>query len=145
LRQRPWRGNVRELENLTRKAVIVGHGPVLQPEHLFPSAFSGAEPEAPAPPSNGPTEGLDAMVASLVDVLLADDSLPLLPTVERMLIAQALERTGWNQVQAARLLGISRNTLRSRMDKHGVHSVGTTRASLPPPSMPPPSKPSDAD
>jgi DNA-binding NtrC family response regulator len=146
LRQRPWRGNVRELENLTRKAVIVGHGPVLQPEHLFPSAFSGAEPETPAPAPNGhgPTEGLDAMIASLLDVLLADDNLPLLPTVERMLIAQALERTGWNQVQAARMLGISRNTLRSRMDKHGLHS-STTRASLPPPSTQPPGKPPDDD
>jgi transposase-like protein len=74
-----------------------------------------------------------------VDVLLADDNLPLIPTLERMLIAQALERTGGNQVQAARLLGISRNTLRSRMDKHGVRM--TTRPSMPPASMPPASMP----
>jgi DNA-binding NtrC family response regulator len=145
LRERPWRGNVRELENLTRKAVIVGQGPVLIAEHLFPAAFAGAEPEVAAPAPSEPAPGLDGLLSHLVDLLLADDNLPLLPTLERMLIAQALERTAGNQVQAARLLGISRNTLRSRMDRHGVRAPAGARTSIPPPSSSPESEPPDSE
>ena len=47
--------------------------------------------------------------------------------VERPLISLALRRTGGNQIQAAQLLGINRNTLRKKMTDHGVE-VGTNRA-----------------
>jgi transcriptional regulator with GAF, ATPase, and Fis domain len=40
-----------------------------------------------------------------------------LETVERMLVAQALERTGWNQTQAARLLGLNRDQIHYRIEK----------------------------
>jgi DNA-binding protein Fis len=43
-----------------------------------------------------------------------------MPAVARVLITKALQRTGGNQVQAAGLLGISRNTLRSRIQKYGI-------------------------
>jgi sigma-54-specific transcriptional regulator len=41
------------------------------------------------------------------------------PELERLLIKRALEKTGGNQVHAAKLLGISRNTLRNRIEKYG--------------------------
>jgi DNA-binding NtrC family response regulator len=40
--------------------------------------------------------------------------------VERDLVMQALERTGWNVTRAAQLLGITRDTLRYRMEKHRI-------------------------
>ena len=43
-----------------------------------------------------------------------------LAQVERDLMSQALERTGWNVTRAARILGITRDTLRYRIDKHGL-------------------------
>ncbi|HCF95351.1 MAG TPA: DNA-binding response regulator, partial [Verrucomicrobia bacterium] len=45
----------------------------------------------------------------------------LIPAAERLLIARALERTGGNQVRAAKLLGITRSTLRKRIEKYNIN------------------------
>lgn len=47
-----------------------------------------------------------------------------LETLERELILQSLERAGGNKSQAARLLGLTRRTLYSRMEKHGLRTPG---------------------
>jgi len=122
LKQRPWRGNVRELKNLTRKAVIVGQGLVLLPEHFFSESFTDATAaEAALPPS------MELLLAQLVDGLIKRQQ-PLLPTVERMIIDNVYQRVGGNQVQAAKVLGVSRNTLRHRLEKWGI----TVRAAVKP-------------
>jgi two-component system nitrogen regulation response regulator GlnG len=51
----------------------------------------------------------------------ADPKLRLSPTVERELVIQALKETSGNQVQAAKLLGITRATLRKRIEKFEIH------------------------
>jgi two-component system nitrogen regulation response regulator GlnG len=43
-----------------------------------------------------------------------------IPSVERVLVTEALRETGNNQVQAAKLLGITRATLRKRIEKFGI-------------------------
>ena len=59
-------------------------------------------------------------VGKLVDNLLKNKNQnSLWPEVERLLIKRAMEKTGGNQVHAAKLLGISRNTLRNRIEKYG--------------------------
>jgi two-component system nitrogen regulation response regulator GlnG len=50
-----------------------------------------------------------------------DPKLKILPAVERELVIQALKETGNNQIQAAKLLGITRATLRKRIEKFGIH------------------------
>ncbi|MFC1706110.1 sigma-54-dependent transcriptional regulator [Planctomycetota bacterium] len=119
LKQRPWPGNVRELENVVRKAVLTGQGTVLQPEHVGPAALSGAGDEADAV-ERGMDGSLELLVDRILDASAQDGAPPLIPTVERLLIARVLGRVGGNQVQAARLLGISRNTLRNRIDRYGL-------------------------
>ena len=102
-----WPGNVRELRNVIERAFILHAGAEeLRPEHLPPELRGAANgtaaarrPERPAPV---PQEGL------------------VLEDVERRLIQEALERASGNQSQAARLLGISRDTLRYRLKKHGM-------------------------
>ena len=107
-----WPGNVRELRNLIERALIL-HGEIdeLRPEHLPPALRDGApaspEPQAtPAtaatPPANAPPQELQ------------------LEAMERRMITDALQKVGGNQSSAARLLGISRDTLRYRMKKHGI-------------------------
>ena len=61
-----------------------------------------------------------AMAQHLFRWARAHSELKLLPAVERELVIEALKETSGNQVQAARLLGITRATLRKRIDKFGI-------------------------
>ncbi len=102
-----WPGNVRELRNLLERALILASGKVILPDHLPPELgkeqlATGADPNKAA--VSLPSEGLR------------------LEEVERDLVRQALEATEHNQVRAARLLGISRDALRTRMKKFGFLS-----------------------
>ncbi len=106
-----WPGNVRELRNVMERAMILAGGGTLRPEHLPPeidraARAQGAKPSLPSKPAPAalPAEGLR------------------LEEVERDLVRQALEATDGNQVRAARLLGISRDALRTRMKKFGLLS-----------------------
>ena len=90
-----WPGNVRELENIVERAVILCTGTTIECADLPPRVRGlGAEKR-----SNNelPDSGLDLRRA--------------VETFENDLIRQALERTGWNKNQAARLLGLNRTTL----------------------------------
>ncbi|RMH95895.1 MAG: sigma-54-dependent Fis family transcriptional regulator [Calditrichaeota bacterium] len=114
LRRHPWPGNVRQLENCIRRAVVLTRGPTITADDLElngeQEAFRSATRE----------DDLAALDRILDHILHGESDLKLWPTVERMLIAKALEKTGGNQVQAAKLLGIHRNTLRNRMEKYGL-------------------------
>jgi two-component system response regulator PilR (NtrC family) len=95
-------GNVRELENIIERAVVMETGPSLSPGSLPPTLTR------PASPGGGadlrlPEEGLD------LEETLAE--------LERRFIHQALERCGHNKTQAARLLGLSFRSLRYRLEK----------------------------
>jgi two-component system NtrC family response regulator len=102
LRAYRWPGNVRELENVIQRAIVLRRKPdelsaADLPEHLR-EAPSGADEEAFVLPAEG--------------VSLAE--------VEKSLIRQALAAADGNRSQAARLLGITRQTLLYRLEKHGL-------------------------
>jgi len=98
-----WPGNVRELRNAIERAMILEEGPRITAASL-PISISHSEPRPaarqlrPEAPDNG---------MSLVDN-------------ERQLLIRALDRTGGNQTQAARLLRITRDTLRYKMKKYNL-------------------------
>jgi DNA-binding NtrC family response regulator len=96
-----WPGNVRELRNLLEQAVLLCHGQTLGVDDL------GLREEP---------RSLVAATAANADGVAART----LPAMERDALMQALERSGWNVSRAARDLGISRDTLRYRIDKHGL-------------------------
>ncbi len=101
-----WPGNVRELRNAIEQSVIMARSDVLYPSDL---SFSGDLSVAAAIP-----------IASAVQPLattIPPGSLSL-GEMERTLLVQALERSGGNVSKAARLLGVSRDTLRYRIDKY---------------------------
>jgi DNA-binding NtrC family response regulator len=102
-------GNVRELEHALERALILAGSDPIGVEHL-----SFGRPEMVGAAGAG---GVDWVPAIPVGGL----SLELL---ERELILQALERAGGNKSQAARLLGLTRRTLYSRMEKHGLRKPG---------------------
>jgi transcriptional regulator with PAS, ATPase and Fis domain len=98
-----WPGNVRELKNVIERAMILENDEYILHEHL-PIEFT-AKSDVPAELSSGqitlPTAGLD------------------IEEVEKELIRQALEKTKYNQTKAARLLNLTRDALRYRMQKFG--------------------------
>jgi two-component system nitrogen regulation response regulator GlnG len=87
--------------------------------------FSAAVPSMPEgeSASAGGAPGKNAL-AQAIDTLFSfarhDKQLKLLPAAERELIVRALAETSGNQVQAAKLLGVTRATLRKRVDKFGI-------------------------
>lgn len=97
-----WPGNIRELRNLCERLSILLAGRVIEPENL-PSEFS--------------TRYISDKPAA-TDFTLPEAGLQL-DTLEADLIHQALSRTKGNRSKSAKLLGISRDTLLYRMQKHG--------------------------
>ena len=98
-------GNVRELEHTIERALILAGSDAITTEHL---SFAQSAPAAAGPTwvPTIPPEGLS------------------LEVLEKELILQALERAAGNKSAAARLLGLTRRTLYSRMEKHGLRTPG---------------------
>ena len=113
-----WPGNVRELENVIQRATVVAKGNVILPKD-FPAEIFGRTTTA-APSTVTHSEDLPALAARLFAWARRDSKLKLIPAVERELIIQALMETKGNQVQAAKLLGITRATLRKRIEKFKI-------------------------
>ena len=99
---------MRELEHTLERALILAGSDPIGVEHL-----SFARPGLVAAARGGP---------DYVPTIPADGLS--LETLERELILQALERAQGNKSQAARLLGLTRRTLYSRMEKHGLREPG---------------------
>jgi two-component system NtrC family response regulator len=99
----PWHGNAREVRNVVERICILENTDIVYPEHL-PAEIIYYSDETPK--DNGsfdlPNEGIS------------------LKNVERDLISQALQKAESNQTKAAKLLGISRDALRYKMQKFGL-------------------------
>jgi DNA-binding NtrC family response regulator len=106
IRQHTWPGNVRELQNVMERVVLfTDSDPVTADDlGLTTAATSGAVDVAP-----GGSVRIDFPEGGLS-----------LEAVERALLVVALERAGGNQTRAARLLAVSRDTLRYRIEKYGL-------------------------
>ncbi|HYL80403.1 MAG TPA: sigma 54-interacting transcriptional regulator, partial [Candidatus Acidoferrum sp.] len=99
-----WPGNVRELAHVMERAVLLHASPTVQAEHL---GLSGAREKASVVVGASGGVHVDFAVGGIV-----------LDEVERQLITEALQSVGWNRTKAAQLLGISKETLRYRMEKY---------------------------
>src|SRR5882762_3576508 len=109
-----WPGNVRELRNAVERALILCEGGLINPEHLPWHAESANPPLVPVSPATPdplaaqpavgdfPAQGMD------------------LEAMERGLIESALKEAGYNRSKAARLLGLSRSKLYTRMERFGL-------------------------
>jgi two-component system nitrogen regulation response regulator GlnG len=128
LEQYHWPGNVRELENVVRRALVVAKGDAILPGDLPPemtgqgAGAGAASVSASAATGAGDAGGSEAgsLARRLFQWARKDPKLKVIPAVERELVLQALKETQGNQVQAAKLLGVTRATLRKRIEKFGI-------------------------
>jgi two-component system nitrogen regulation response regulator GlnG len=120
-----WPGNVRELENVIRRALVVAKGEAILssdlPGEIIGQGTTGVVASASAGvPGEGGTSEITAMSRQLFQWARRDPKLKVIPTIERELVIEALKETKGNQVHAAKLLGITRATLRKRVEKFGI-------------------------
>ena len=113
LLEHSWPGNIRELENAIHHALLLSHGSQITPADLRLSALQ-ARPSI--------TLGLDAPRSSMEQVLLElfeRDQPNLFEYIEQMVLRTAYRHCDRNQLQTARLLGLSRNVVRARLIRFG--------------------------
>jgi nitrogen regulation protein NR(I) len=120
-----WPGNVRELENIIRRALVMAKGDAilltdLPPEINGQAQASGSGSPMPIPVGEAAASDVTNLARQLFQWAKREPKFKIIPAVERELVIQALKETEGNQVHAARLLGITRATLRKRVEKFGI-------------------------
>jgi two-component system response regulator AtoC len=100
-----WPGNIRELRNAVERAMLLVEGDQLTADQ-FPVVSKSSNPL---------TEAVDLPAAGID-----------LEQLERSLVVQALERSGWNQTKAASLLGLNRDQIRYRIEKFKLERPATS-------------------
>jgi len=113
LRQHPFTGNVRELENIIERAVVLTHSKLIQPEDLEIQPTTNDSPEEII------TESVPQSAESLKEAKRQVREKAVEP-VERAFLLQALERNNWNVTRAAKEVGMLRPNFQALLKKHGI-------------------------
>jgi DNA-binding NtrC family response regulator len=136
----PWPGNVRELENTLQRACVLATADVLLPKDIplgaigpvhaggdgseangeMPLGPVGGEQEGANRTAEGPSNGIQAAIELLFQAANQDNSLQLLPWLEREFTIAAMKLTRGNQLKAAKILGVTRATLRKRIERFAI-------------------------
>jgi two-component system nitrogen regulation response regulator GlnG len=120
-----WPGNVRELENAVKRACVLAATSLILPEHL-PAVLARSE-DSGAGSSSAFERMLHQAIEAELQRLKAERDGQIYPhflvALERPLLLHVLERTRGNQLRAAELLGINRNTLRKKLRELGIRPL----------------------
>ncbi len=142
----PWPGNVRELENTIQRASVLATTDVLLPKDI-PLGMVGTTPtlaldgtpsgsaasttgavfvdsDVASGTSEGEEDGPEGKIQAAINLLFhaanQDANIQLLPWLEREFTIAAMKLTRGNQLKAAKLLGVTRATLRKRIERFGI-------------------------
>ena len=101
----PWPGNIRELEHLVERMVLMAEGPIIAMAIVPPEIVRAAHEPSPAAPDIAETPGRDVLKSHMEEM-------------EKQIIARCLEECDGNVTRAAERLGLSRKGLQLKMIKH---------------------------
>ncbi len=137
LQHHDWPGNVRELENVVKRSAALSTTALIMPDQLPDAIRSAAgSARAAAAPEGFPVEWLQAEMTCLRGKMDGRLHEHFVARLERPLLELVLRRTGGNQVKAAELLGINRNTLRKRIKELEIALPGKPDTTPSPPDDP---------
>ena len=126
LQRQPWRGNVRELRNFIYRLALLAREDVIDDTGLLPMLAQAARGDE----VSGPPASLETAVGAWLSQnnpahgTIYDSALA---AFERPLFTEILRETGGNQLRAAQLLGINRNTLRKRLGELALDAEAFVR------------------
>jgi len=117
-----WPGNVRELEATIHRAIVMSNDQIMT-RHEFPALYVGLKggvvPEGPIPPPNA------LMGAAIARMEITGELYEeVTSAIDRQLIVRALENSGGRIREAARRLGLARNTLKAKIQKYNIPAKG---------------------
>jgi len=116
LQQYPWPGNIRELQSALKQAMLHASGPVLVPEFLPAAIQTGMPPKINGDPIQDWHRYIQERIQAGSQNLYAE----MLLLMERHLLTAVLRQTQGNQLQAAKILGITRGSLRNKIRALGI-------------------------
>jgi len=123
-----WAGNVRELENVLKRAMILTTSQVILPEHLPESVRGGTKEEEAQTLRKLVEQKARSLLLRAAGEETGDLYHIIVSEVERLLLQVILEETKGNQLRTAGLLGINRNTLRKKIRELGVEVRRTSQS-----------------
>jgi nitrogen regulation protein NR(I) len=119
LQGQSWSGNVRELENVVRKALLLAQNYAISVEHV--RAALNKTSDSTLSPARPFAEYIDELLAAAQRDELSDAHARVLEMAERELFARAIQAAQGNQAKAARWLGVSRITMKAKLIQFGLH------------------------
>jgi two-component system nitrogen regulation response regulator GlnG len=125
LRRYPWPGNIRELQSVLKQAILKASGAVLIAAFLPEQVVSPTEPAADKRPEAGDDFSFGAFIRRRLREGTTTLSAEAHQQLDRLLLRLAMRHTRGNQAQAARVLGISRQTLRLKARDLGLVTSGS--------------------
>lgn len=125
LMKQRWRGNVRELKNVLQRTMIFHQPQIIEAENLELGVMKSSPSETTSPtevgqPSATPAVQPPSQESRRDEFFTLPANGICLEALEKSVLLQALERSRYNQTKAAQLLGITRHTLRYRLEKFGL-------------------------
>jgi len=127
LKNYPWPGNVRELANVIQKGLIFSRGYPIRPEEI--SQAIGAESAAKVAQEKDAVSLIRNWIRQDL-IAKAEDNIfeVFMDRFASLIIQEALDLTGGNRSQAAKLLGLSRPTLQAKIDKYRLKMETSVRS-----------------
>jgi DNA-binding NtrC family response regulator len=126
LQGQPWPGNVRQLENILRKALLLAQNYTVTTEHARAALEKSLAPDFS--PKRAFSEYVDELLAAARRGELADAHARAMGAAERELFARAIAEAGGNQAKAARWLGVTRVTMKAKLVQFGLFEGNESEA-----------------
>lgn len=115
-----WPGNVRQLENVIKRACVLCKGAYILPSELSLDLKEATQIKREKKIGEEELEKLLDDLYTKIATIPKEDREDIMPFIEKALIIRTLKETNGNQSQTAQILGINRNTLRNKIEKYGI-------------------------